>query len=53
MFDDWVARAGCFASDRNNLMSVEYDGTELCNEADERIRTFQKDASREAGIFTT
>ncbi|MDX9688615.1 isocitrate lyase [Halopseudomonas formosensis] len=52
VFDDWVAQGkDVSAYDRNNLMSVEYDGTELCNEADERIRTFQKDASREAGIF--
>ena len=52
VFDAWAAQGkDVSAYDRNNLMSVEYDGTELCNEADERIRTFQKDASREAGIF--
>ncbi|MFY7838401.1 MAG: isocitrate lyase [Novosphingobium sp.] len=39
------------AYDRSKLMSVDYDGTELGMEADERIRTFQKDAAREAGIF--
>lgn len=39
------------AYDRNNLMSVEYDDTELARTADEKIRTFQKDSSREAGIF--
>ncbi|RRJ84808.1 isocitrate lyase [Aestuariirhabdus litorea] len=39
------------AYDRNNLMSVEYDETELAIEADNRIRTFQADAAREAGIF--
>jgi isocitrate lyase len=33
------------------LMSVEYDDSELAAEADARIRTFQADASREAGIF--
>ncbi len=32
-------------------MSADYDGTDLCNEADARIQSFQKDASREAGIF--
>ncbi len=32
-------------------MSSEYDDTELAAEADDRIRTFQADASREAGIF--
>jgi isocitrate lyase len=37
--------------ERSQLMSAEYDGTELAREADERIRTFQADAAREAGIF--
>lgn len=37
--------------DRNNLMSEEYDGSELCYRADQKIKTFQKDASREAGVF--
>lgn len=36
---------------RDELMDVKYDGTELAKTADERIRTFQADASREAGIF--
>ncbi|WP_394205372.1 isocitrate lyase [Shewanella waksmanii] len=39
------------AYDRNNLMSVDYDETELAQLADEKIRTFQADAAREAGIF--
>lgn len=39
------------AYDRNDLMNVKYDETELSQEADERIRTFQRDASRDAGIF--
>ncbi|WP_439544768.1 isocitrate lyase [Sandarakinorhabdus sp.] len=39
------------AYDRARLMSVDYDGSALANEADERIRTFQRDAAREAGIF--
>ncbi|RQV73881.1 isocitrate lyase [Burkholderia anthina] len=39
------------AYDRAQLMSVEYDDTELAKLADEKIRTFQADASREAGIF--
>ncbi|EMN1925712.1 isocitrate lyase [Burkholderia ambifaria] len=39
------------AYDRAQLMSVEYDQTELATLADEKIRTFQADASREAGIF--
>ena len=37
--------------DRANLMSVDYDGTELAKVADEKIRSFQADAAREAGIF--
>ena len=37
--------------DRDNLMDAEYDNTELGEVADEKIRTFQADASREAGIF--
>ncbi|MEO1031350.1 MAG: isocitrate lyase [Bacteroidota bacterium] len=39
------------AYDRNNLMAVEYDNTELSYRADEKIRTFQLDGAREAGIF--
>ncbi|AOK62147.1 isocitrate lyase [Burkholderia ubonensis] len=39
------------AYDRAQLMSVEYDESELAKLADEKIRTFQADASREAGIF--
>lgn len=37
--------------DRARLMSADYDNTELAITADERIRTFQKDAARDAGIF--
>jgi isocitrate lyase len=39
------------AYERSQLMSVEYDTTELAQQADEKIRTFQADAAREAGIF--
>ena len=39
------------AYERGALMSTEYDNTELAKLADEKIRTFQADASREAGIF--
>jgi len=39
------------AYNRDELMDVKYDDTELATLADERIRTFQADASREAGIF--
>jgi isocitrate lyase len=37
--------------DRNNLMDEQYDDSELCHRADDKIRTFQADGSREAGIF--
>jgi isocitrate lyase len=37
--------------DRDNLMSVDYDESKLSALADEKIRTFQADSSRDAGIF--
>jgi len=51
-YDRW-SKAGkdVSAYDRAKLMSVDYDATDLAKEADEKIRTFQADASREAGIF--
>ena len=36
---------------RDDLMAVKYDETELAVRADDKIRTFQADAAREAGIF--
>ncbi|NER15800.1 isocitrate lyase [Spongiivirga citrea] len=39
------------AYDRNNLMDAQYDDTELSFRADEKIRTFQMDGAKEAGIF--
>lgn len=39
------------AYDRNNLMAAQYDGSELCHRADEKIKTFQIDAARDAGVF--
>jgi isocitrate lyase len=36
---------------REALMDEKYDDTELGRGADEKIRTFQSDAAREAGIF--
>ena len=52
VFDAWVeAGKDVSAYDRAKLMSVDYDTTELAIEADERIRTFQKDAAARAGIF--
>ena len=39
------------AYNRDDLMNETYDDTELGLEADNKIRTFQEDAAREAGIF--
>jgi isocitrate lyase len=52
IFDIW-SEAGKDLSqyNRDELMSVKYDDTDLALEADEKIRTFQADAAREAGIF--
>jgi len=52
VYDAW-AKDGrdVSAYDRARLMSVDYDGSELAAEADERIRTFQRDAAARAGIF--
>ena len=36
---------------RHDLMSADYDDTELAITADEQIRSFQADASRVAGVF--
>ena len=51
-YDQFVAEGkDVSAYDRAALMSVDYDDTELAAAADEMIRTFQKDASAQAGIF--
>ena len=39
------------AYDRADLMNAKYDDTDLSAAADEKIRTFQADSAREAGIF--
>ena len=52
VFDAWSsAGKDVSAYDRARLMSVDYDDTDLAAEADEKIRTFQKDAAARAGIF--
>ena len=52
VLDAWAAEGkDVSAYDRARLMSVDYDGTPLADEADARIRTFQKDAAARAGIF--
>lgn len=52
VYDAW-AEAGKDVSDynRDELMDQRYDDTELSNEADDRIRAFQKDAAERAGVF--
>ena len=52
MFDSMKAEGkDVSAYERSKLMSVEYDATALAIAADEKIRTFQADSAREAGIF--
>ena len=52
VYDTWVEEGkDVSAYDRDKLMSIDYDGSELSEVADEKIRTFQADAAREAGIF--
>ena len=52
VFDAW-AEGGrdVSAYTRDELMSAEYDETDLAIEADHKIQSFQADAAREAGIF--
>ncbi len=52
VFDAWKEEGrDVSAYDREKLMSAEYDNTELGQLADEWCQNFQRDASREAGIF--
>jgi isocitrate lyase len=52
VYDAWKANGQDVSSyDRAKLMSVDYDTTPIALEADARIRTFQADASKRAGIF--
>jgi len=52
VFDAWTEEGRSTEGyDRDNLMSVDFDGTELAVEADERIQAFQSDAAQHAGIF--
>ena len=50
---DKMKKEGVDISDykREELMDEKYDDTNLGIEADEKIRTFQADSAREAGIF--
>jgi len=52
VFDAWEKEGkDVSAYDRAKLMSADYDDSELSAAADDRIRTFQKDAAARAGIF--
>ncbi|QSP95184.1 isocitrate lyase [Marinobacter salinisoli] len=52
VFDAWQEEGkDVSAYDRAKLMSEEYDNTELGQLADEWCQNFQRDGSREAGIF--
>ncbi len=52
VFDAWVEDGTDVSGyDREKLMSADYDSSDLAAEADNRIRTFQADAAREAGVF--
>ncbi|GAB5380345.1 MAG: isocitrate lyase [Aliiglaciecola sp.] len=52
VFDAWTEEGKDVSSYvREDLMQAKYDDSELAAEADEKVRTFQADAAREAGIF--
>jgi len=52
IFDAWQeAGKDLSVYDRADLMNISYDQSELATEADNKIRTFQADAARDAGIF--
>ena len=52
IFDAWQEAGKDLSTyDRADLMNISYDQSELATEADNKIRTFQADAARDAGIF--
>lgn len=52
VFDTWLSQDKDVTSyNRAALMSAEYDNSQLALEADEMIRSFQRDAAARAGIF--
>jgi isocitrate lyase len=52
VYDTWAKEGkDVSAYDRDALMSVDYDNTDLAATADDRIRSFQADAARVAGVF--
>ena len=52
VFDAWEAEGKDLSNyQRSELMDESYDSTDLSKEADNKIKTFQADAAKEAGIF--
>ena len=52
VYDAWEADGRDLSDyDRAKLMSIDYDGSALADEADRRIQTFQRDSAAQAGIF--
>ena len=52
VFDAWQEEGKDLTQyEKDDLMAEKYDSTELALEADEKIKTFQADAAKEAGIF--
>ena len=52
VFDSWEQEGKDVTQyEKDDLMAEKYDSTELAIEADEKIKTFQADAAKEAGIF--
>ena len=52
VFDAWKQEGKDVTQyEKDDLMAEKYDSTELAIEADEKIRTFQADSAKEAGIF--
>jgi len=52
IFDAWADEGRDLSDyDRADLMNESYDDSELSITADEKIRTFQADSSKQAGIF--
>jgi len=52
VFDAWIEEGKDVSEyERAHLMDAEYDDSELARVADDKIRSFQAEASRDAGIF--
>ena len=52
VYDKWLLEDKDLSNyERDDLMNEKYDDTDLSIEADEKIKTFQMDAAKQAGIF--